>query len=139
MPSLATVMTPFPHAIERDSSLADAQRMMEEHDFRHLPVVDAGKLVGIVSQRALLIARALRADESTSLSVAEVIRPEVYVVDMKTPLDEVVAGMADAHAGSALVVRNDKLVGILTDTDIAKLLTQSLRELYPPPVDDETA
>jgi acetoin utilization protein AcuB len=140
MPSLAVVMTPFPHAIERGASLAEAQRMMEEHAFRHLPVVsEEGALVGIVSQRALSLARSLRGDDSAALTVADVARPEPYVVDIRTSLDEVVEGMAAIHAGSALVVKNDKLVGILTDTDVAKMLTQTLRELYPPPVEDEPA
>ena len=139
MPSLAAVMTPFPHAIDSDGNLAQAREMMEEHDFSHLPVTEDGKLVGMVSQRALLIAQALGGADLASLTVSQVITPDPYVVDIRAALDEVVEGMAATHAGSALVVKNDKLVGILTDTDVAKLLTQTLRELYPPPVDDMPA
>jgi acetoin utilization protein AcuB len=139
MPTLAAVMTPFPHAIDSGASLAEAREMMGEHDFSQLPVVEAGELVGMVSQRALLIAHALGGADSSSLTVAQVITPDRYVVEIRTRVDEVVAGMAAARVGSALVVKNGKLVGILTDTDVAKLLIETLRELYPPPVDDETA
>jgi len=139
MPSLAAVMTPFPHAIESTDSLAQAQKMMDEYDFRHLPVRQDGKLVGIVSQRALLIARALGGEDTTKLTVSSVVRPEPFEVDIKTPLDEVIEAMGKRHAGSAMVVKNDKLVGILTDTDIVKLLAQTLRDLYPPPVEDQPA
>jgi acetoin utilization protein AcuB len=52
-------MTVSPVVIGSERTLADAHRMMRERGIRHLPVVDAGALVGVVSQRDLYLAETL--------------------------------------------------------------------------------
>ena len=47
-------MTETPHSIGKDQPLAVAHRLMKEHDLRHLPVLEQGKLVGLVSERDVL-------------------------------------------------------------------------------------
>ncbi len=51
---LAEVMTPAPHTIEPDKPFGVALTIMQERGFRHLPVIDNGKLIGIVSSRSLM-------------------------------------------------------------------------------------
>ena len=53
IPSVRSVMTPFPHFVEVDESLLRARVMMVEHDVHHLPVQDQGRLVGILTDRDL--------------------------------------------------------------------------------------
>jgi len=53
---LSAVMTPDPLAIDRAQPLFDAIRLMDENGFRHLPVVDGGRVVGVIAQRDLPIA-----------------------------------------------------------------------------------
>ena len=51
---LADILTANPLSLPPDASLESAMNLMDEHDFRHLPVVSEGRLVGIVSNRDLL-------------------------------------------------------------------------------------
>ena len=56
---LADVMTETPQTLLQDASLQDAAQSMAAGRFRHMPVVDAnGKILGVVSQRDLIVARA---------------------------------------------------------------------------------
>ena len=52
------MMTRNPHTLLRSNSLADAKHLMDEHDIRHIPVVDVdGALLGVVTQRDVLSAQ----------------------------------------------------------------------------------
>jgi CBS domain-containing protein len=130
-------MTPFPYSLGVDATLDEARQMMAEHTIHHLPVTDDGQLVGIVSLRDLAVAGAMSVDAEMSLDV--VYRTEPLVVDIKTPLDDVVVAMFERRVDSALVTRNAKLVGILTYSDVAKLLATILREVFPVAGDDQPA
>jgi acetoin utilization protein AcuB len=139
LPSVASVMTPFPHAVESDQPLTEAKAMMERHDFHQLPVTEGGELVGVLSERDLAFGESLARERGRAapLTVAAVYTPHPYVVDIATALEEVVGSMAARHLGSALITRNGKLVGILTHSDLARLLEQMLLAQRPPP--DEIA
>jgi acetoin utilization protein AcuB len=130
-------MTPFPHSIDVSSKLDEARAMMDEHDIHHLPVTEDGQLVGLVSHRDLAVAKVF--DEEAGGVLGSVCRREPYVVDFRTSLDTVALEMSARRIGSALVTRNDKLVGILTHTNVSKLLGETLRTLFPTPGDDEPA
>jgi CBS-domain-containing membrane protein len=53
MPIVGAVMTSFPYFVEADDTAATMERMMDEHNIRHLPVQENGTVVGIVSERDL--------------------------------------------------------------------------------------
>lgn len=130
VPSLAASMTPFPYSVAADAPVTEATKMMDEHDFHHLPVTDGGQLVGVVSQRDILFAEALGKE---GLKVRDLQSRDPYVVDLKTTLLlEVVSTMAERNLDAALVTRQDKLVGILTTTDLARILAEVLRATVPP-------
>jgi acetoin utilization protein AcuB len=130
-------MTPFPYSIDVDAPLSRATSMIAEHDFHHLPVTSPeGKLVGVVTQKDLLVATALGKDNVT---VSDVNTLDPYVVSLKTPLLGVVRHMAEQKIEAALVTRQDKLVGILTTTDLAGLLAKLLEAQFPEPTDPEIA
>lgn len=141
MPTLATVMTPFPYAIDIEASLEQARVMMATHIIRHLPVTEGGALVGVLTERDML--RALSARQSLPLvpscRVRDVCVLEVYVVDLSAPLDTVLLHMADQHIGSALVVKHHKLVGIFTATDACHAFGTYLRAHFPPAPEAERA
>ena len=59
-PLIRDYMTESPHSIGANQTLATAHEMMRAHQIRHLPVLRAGKLVGIVSQRDLYLVETLR-------------------------------------------------------------------------------
>jgi CBS domain-containing protein len=60
-------------------------------------------------------------------------------VNVSSQVDEVVMEMATRAASCAVVLRNDKLAGILTASDVCRLFGELLRETFPPEEDDEPA
>ncbi len=135
MPKIKAVMTPFPHAVESEATILTARAMMERYTIRHLPVTQHGKLCGIISDRDIAVALNLGAhvqDESQIL-VGDACTVDPYTVAPDETLDHVVLTMADAHIGSALVVENEKLVGIFTTTDACKFLGEFLGTFYDSP------
>jgi len=141
MPTVKLAMTPFPYTIDADASLAVAREMMVEHDIHHLPVTDAGALVGVISAHEVSLGTAIVSarDAKQVLRVREACVLHAYVVEDTSPLDEVVGKMAELRIGSALVTRRGNLVGVFTVTDACRLLAQWLRDRFPGPGSDEVA
>src|SRR6516165_10777364 len=87
-------MTHAPYVVQAGASLASAARLMRQIGARHLPVLHEGSLVGILSERDLLLLEA-RTDldlETTPTSTA--MQTDVCGVSRETPLGEVVRAMA---------------------------------------------
>lgn len=126
-------MTAFPYSIDVSDSVRKAGAMMEEHKIHHLPVTDGAALIGVVSERDISIAEGFSDGtvDGKTLAVGTVCTRRPYVVDLHTPLREVASTMADRHLGSALVVRDGKLVGIVTHTDICRFLAGFLGQEFP--------
>ena len=141
MPTVKVAMTPFPWSIDIDAPLSEARSMMGEHEIHHLPVTDAGALVGVISGRdvALSSAIAQARDASREPLVREACVLQAYAVEDTEPLDAVLAVMARERLGSALVTRSGKLVGVFTVTDACQITADWLRACYPEPVDDDVA
>jgi acetoin utilization protein AcuB len=119
-------MTRGAHTIGREQTLATAHRMMREHGFRHLPVLDGGKLVGIVSQRDLHLIETLADVNPDEVRVEEAMTTEVFTVRPDAPLAEVARTMADQKLGSAVVMVGEKVVGIFTAVDAHRALADLL-------------
>jgi acetoin utilization protein AcuB len=119
-----------------DLSVPEALRLMRREHIRRLPVIDkGGKLVGIVSDKDLLHASP---SPATSLSVWEVtyllsritvrdvMTKKVITIAEDTPVEGAARIMADNKIGGLPVVRGDKVVGIITETDLFKLFLELL-------------
>ena len=105
IPSIGSVMTPFPYVVQVDDSLLVARTLMVEHSIRHLPVKDGSTLVGVLTDRDLK--RALDPNlglpPEEELFVRDVFVADAYVVDVTEPLDGVLDQLSTQHIGSALV------------------------------------
>jgi CBS domain-containing protein len=121
-PTVDQYMTVSPVVIGSDRSLADAHRIMRERGIRHLPVIEGGRLVGVVSQRDLYLAETLRGVDQETDSVREAMAAEPYAVAPGAPLDEVAAAMADRKLGCALVVDRGSVIGVFTTVDALRAL-----------------
>lgn len=121
-------MTASPHSIGRDQPLAVAHRLMREHDLRHLPVLERGKIVGIVSQRDLYFLETIGAVDPETECVDEAMTADVYCVAPTARVEDVVAEMATHKYGCAIVVENTKTVGVFTTTDALRLLSSILSQ-----------
>jgi acetoin utilization protein AcuB len=105
-------MTRPPITITGEITVKEALGIIEEHELRHLPVLDAqDALVGIVSEKDLLRAR-------SDSPVEEVMTGEVITVTEYTALEEAARIMADHRISCLPVVRDEKLVGIITETEL---------------------
>lgn len=129
------VMTKNPITVDTETLVLDAQKIMQENNIRRLPVVDKGKLVGIVTKHDLLQASP---SPATSLSihelnyllarmkVKEIMKKNPMTLAPDTPFEEALKVGQDKKIGSFPVVENGKLVGIATESDIVRFLTHAL-------------
>ena len=134
IPAIKAVMTPFPHSIDIDAGLDEARKLMADHAIRHLPVVEDGELIGMLSQRDMD-----RAEKMGPTRVREVCSRRTYCVDMSTPVTHVLKRMAEDHVGSAMVTRQGKLAGIFTTTDACRAYAETLETLFPAPDGEDAA
>jgi acetoin utilization protein AcuB len=100
---------------------------MREHAIRHLPVLHGGKLVGLITERDLRLVESLAGVDPTKVKVEDAMSTGIYSVGPDSPLDEVVATMAEHKYGSAVVMHNEKVVGIFTTVDACRALAELLR------------
>jgi acetoin utilization protein AcuB len=129
-------MTPNPVTITTDVSVPQALRLMLDKKVRRLPVLDhRGKLVGIVSDKDLLHASPSQATSLSvwemnellgKLKVKEVMTREVVTVSEELPIEEAARIMADRKIGGLPVMREQTLAGIITETDLFKVLLEML-------------
>lgn len=129
IPTVQKYMTDCPHTIGDDITLKEAMNLMKEGNYRHLPVQHGGKLVGMVTDRDVKLA-ASYADDIEKLKTEEVMTQDPYSVSPDSPLDEVVATMAEKKYGAAVVVDNNKVVGIFTAVDGLRVLSEVLNQRF---------
>lgn len=124
IPRIGQFMTPLPHTIEFDQPLTRAHELMRTHHIRHLPVMQNGKLLGLVSIRDLHLIETLRDVDPDEVPVEDAMAEEPYTVSPDEPLDAVAAIMADHKLGSAVVVEGGQVQGIFTTVDALRALLQ---------------
>lgn len=133
-------MTATPITVSPTAPIGRAQQLMAGRRIRHLPVIDAGQLVGILSDRDV---RSVQPSPATSfahgeirflldkLRVSEVMTRSVITVGPDEPLAEAVRLMLDNKIGSVPVVAEGRLVGILTEVDLMRALSTALDHPVP--------
>ena len=124
-PTIDQFMTPNPVTIDGMATVIDAYRRMQTTGCRHLPVVQDGKLIGLVSQRGLYRLETLvNVDRANDPVIDAMDVP--YAVPPETPLLEACEEMARRKIGSAIVTKNGRVVGIFTTNDALTALSTLL-------------
>jgi CBS domain-containing protein len=141
IPNAGSVMTPFPYFVNTDDEIAEVERLMKEHDIHHIPVQQEGQVVGIVSARDLyqLLDRFLPEAERARLRARDIMADDPYFASFDTPLNEVAVEMARRHTGSAIILHHEKLAGIVSATDICRILADILESEFSPEPGDDAA
>lgn len=124
--SIDRYMTRSVHTIGHDQPLSAAHRIMHEHAIRHLPVLDAGKLVGILSLRDLHFIETLKDIDQDRVQVSEAMSQDVFAVGPRSSVRKTASEMAEHKYGSAVVVERGHVVGIFTTVDALQALSSLL-------------
>lgn len=129
-------MTANPVVVHPETSFEDALQLLREKKIRRLPVVDkGGNVVGIVVEKDLLYASPSPATSLSifevhyllsKLAVKDVMTKRVITVGEDCPLEEAARIMVDHKIGSLPIVRGKQLVGIITETDVFKVMAEAL-------------
>ncbi len=122
------IMKPAPVVIGETDTLGNAQDAMTMYKIRHLPVIDEGKLVGMLSERDVLVARAHCEpdDEWWKIPVHVAMQAPARTAHPEDSLLEIAARMAADKLDALPVVERGHLLGILTVIDVldAEVRTQ---------------
>ena len=125
------IMSAGVEVVERNDNLAKVQDLMATKTLRHVPVVENGELVAIVSQRDLfkaMMSSTMGYGEKAqqaylrSVRVKEIMSAPVVTVASDTALGEAAALMVQKGVGCLPVVDGSTLVGIVTKTDLLRYL-----------------
>ena len=130
-------MTTPAMTVTPDTSFQDALKLMRDHKFRRIPVVDhEGKLIGIVSERDLLHASPSPATSLSvwevnyllwKLKVADIMTHHVITIDQDAPIEDAANLMVTRKIGGLPVVDHaGKVAGVITETDIFKAFAEML-------------
>ncbi len=122
--TIEAYMTPSPLTIGVDQPLSRAREVMQEHGVRHLPVLNGGRLVGLVSERDVSLIEGLRDVDPSGLSVEEAMSSDVFSVTSDATLAQVAQEMAERKYGSAVVMKSTKVIGIFTTVDACAALAR---------------
>lgn len=136
-------MTSPAKSIARDARLLDAALALRSTGFRHLPIVEGERLVGIITDRDInrftpsLLSNITPEEynaifENTPLERVMTRNPLSVAPD--TPLREAAAILYEKKLGCLPVVENERLVGIVTVTDMLGVLLRFLATSEPLPV-----
>lgn len=126
--------------VQPETPIVKAHEIMSKEKIHRAPVVKNGKLVGMITVNDILkaypsSATSLAVWEITSLlakiTVKEVMVKDVRTVEEDTPIEEAARIMADNKISALPVMRNKELVGIITETDLFRIMLEMLGARHP--------
>jgi predicted transcriptional regulator len=141
MPTIITVMTPFPQTINGKDSITRAEQLMQKKGIHHLPVVIDGIVESIVSSQDLNRAKLIghRVQSYEQLRIGDISSTPACFSDINDPLDKVLLRMVKLHIKAVIVTKDGLAVGIFTSNDACLKLAQLLQEKFPLSEGDDVA
>lgn len=125
-------MTRNPYAIEADQPVRDAMQRLLSEDIRHLPVLDNGTLVGMLSDRDIrgIASATLTGEVGDQLSapVSDLMTGDPISVGPEADIGEVIDLMIENKVGALPVMAEDKLIGIVSYVDVLRYAKAQLEE-----------
>jgi len=112
--------------IEHDKSSLDAAKLISEKDISFLVVVKDGNPIGVVSERDFVRKITAEDKQSSKIPLSEIMSFKFRWVDPTTEIEEAVQKMLNHNVRRLLVLENEKLVGVITQTDLAGFLRSKL-------------
>ncbi|HHV97079.1 MAG TPA: CBS domain-containing protein [Clostridiaceae bacterium] len=106
-------------SVTPDAAIVQVAQLMQKHNVGVIPVVEQGNLVGIVTDRDIVLRNIASGKDPKTTPVSSVMTTQVVAVTPDTDVNEVAYKMAENKVRRIPVVENNKLVGILSIGDIA--------------------
>jgi acetoin utilization protein AcuB len=134
------VMQAHPVTATLETRLPQLVRLLQRRGFRHLPVLDGGKLVGIVSDRDVKQSMASAASMTEGrerdrlldeLTAGQIMARTVVTIGPTFGIEEAARLMATRKISALPVTEGDRLVGIVTETDVLQLFVRAMGVLEP--------
>jgi CBS domain-containing protein len=119
--SIKEVMTSNVRACEPNATAQEAAKLMAKEDIGPIPVVEDGRLVGLVTDRDLVVRVLAEGRDPRSTKVGEIASRDLVTVSPDEDLDEALQLLAQHQVRRLPVVDGDRLVGIVAQADIARL------------------
>jgi acetoin utilization protein AcuB len=136
---VAELMTRDPATVAPGASIGEVWDLMRDLDIRHVPILDRGTLVGMVSDRDIAhldLSAVLRLDGAAALRldlarpIVSIMSADVIAIESESELSDAIALLIEHKVGALPVVRSDtrELVGILSYIDVLRAYQDSLAE-----------
>lgn len=136
--TVAEVMNTELFTLTEDDSVQDARALMSEHHIRHIPIVGDNKhLIGVVSQRDVLAAadsnlvvspEDAEAQEAF-VSVSSIMSVSINTIKSSSSLRGAALYLQQEKIGCLPVVEDDKLIGIITDSDFVSVAINLMEQM----------
>ena len=120
MGQVRDVMTGNPTTCEPTATLVDAAKVMAREDVGPVPIVEGGKLVGLVTDRDIIVRAVAEGRDVTSTTVRDVASKDLVTVTPDEDLDRALQLMAQHQVRRIPVVDGDRVVGIVSQADVAR-------------------
>lgn len=120
MEQVRNVMTQDPTSCDPSTTAAEAAKVMASEDVGSVPVVKAGRLVGIVTDRDVVVRVLAEGRDPNSTTIGEIASSDLETVSPDDDLDTALRKMASSKVRRLPVVEGDQLVGIVAQADVAR-------------------
>jgi CBS domain-containing protein len=119
--TIKEVMTSEVRACEPSATVVEAAKLMAQEDVGPIPVVEDGRLVGIVTDRDIVVRVVAEARDPNATTVGEIASRDLVTISPDEDLDEALSLLAAHQVRRLPVVDGDRLVGIVAQADIARI------------------
>ncbi|HYY32467.1 MAG TPA: CBS domain-containing protein [Gaiellaceae bacterium] len=119
--SITEVMTTNVRACEPNATVAEAAKLMAKEDVGPIPVVEEGRLVGLITDRDIVVRVVANDKDPKTTTVGQIASSDLVTVSPQENLDDALTLMAERQVRRLPVVEGDRLVGIVAQADIARI------------------
>ena len=131
------LMTTEPTTVEPKATLGEAATLMKQNDCGSIPVVEGGRLVGIVTDRDIVVRGVAAGKDPKTQRVSEVMSANPVTIGPDNDVSDAEVKMADRQIRRLPVVEGGKLVGIIVTAQIARAgnerkVGETLKEISEP-------
>jgi CBS domain-containing protein len=118
--SIRDVMTENPTSCEPSTTIVEAAKVMAEEDVGPVPVVEGGRIVGLVTDRDLVVRVLAEGRDPNSTTIGDIASADLVTVQPDSDLNEALSLMSQNQVRRLPVVEDGRLVGIVAQADVAR-------------------